>query len=414
MKHGEKMIDVEKRKAFLINSAYMIFILGLYYLFMKYAFWLCFPFLFAFFIAVILQKPINYLVRKVRMKKGFASGLCVLTVMCIIVGIFSLIGVRLANEIRELAKYVMNLINDLPNLLHSAETTIIKFIRFLPDSLEKSAGKAITGWFDKIISKDGSAISTGGKAAKNFGFDISMLASPLSGVWSTAKQIPTVIVATIIAIVSCFFMTSDYDRLALFIKRQFPKDKKDALSVSKKIMFSSMKKLLKAYLILMFITFCELVIGLNVLKLIGVFKGDYIVTIAFITAVVDILPVLGTGTVLIPWAAYSIIFVDHGLGFGIGILVIYVIMLILRQAIEPKLVASRLGLPPFITLMGMFIGFKLFGFIGLFLLPLTLILVKLLNDQGIVKLWKVKEDEDPSQAAPVSTGDENDENKEKL
>ena len=99
---------------------------------------------------------------------------------------------------------------------------------------------------------------------------------------------------------------------------------------------------------------------------------------------------------------------------AIGIMVLYAFITVMRQFIEPKLVAGQLGLPPFITIIGMYIGVKLFGFIGLFAVPLTIIFIKLLNDEGIIHLWKTsasKTTEDSENKE--SSGDLND-NAEKI
>ena len=92
-------------------------------------------------------------------------------------------------------------------------------------------------------------------------------------------------------------------------------------------------------------------------------------------------------------------------GFGIGLLVLYIVIYIIRQAVEPKLVASNLGLPPILTLMGMYIGAVLFGFIGLFLVPLSIMCVKILNDTGAVKLWKNLGDAKPAPKEPAAEKD---------
>ena len=105
-----------------------------------------------------------------------------------------------------------------------------------------------------------------------------------------------------------------------------------------------MGKLVKSYALIMLITFAEMSIGLSVLKVIGAYKSGYIFIIAIITAIVDILPVLGTGTVVIPWAVFSLINGSYGL--GIGLIVIYACITVIRQIIEPKIVASNLGIPP--------------------------------------------------------------------
>ena len=147
----------------------------------------------------------------------------------------------------------------------------------------------------------------------------------------------------------------------------------------------------KAYLLIILITFAELSLGLSVLRLIGVFESSYIVIIAAITAVLDILPILGTGTVLIPWSLYS--FVSGNIGLGIGLAIIYATVFVIRQVIEPKLVAGQLGLSPIVTIAALYFGLKLFGVIGMFVTPVFIIMLKLLNDEGIIHLWKSSEKE---------------------
>jgi predicted PurR-regulated permease PerM len=73
---------------------------------------------------------------------------------------------------------------------------------------------------------------------------------------------------------------------------------------------------------------------------------------------------------------------------GIGLLVLYVTVTVIRQIVEPKLVAGQLGLPPFVTLIAMYLGLKIFGVLGVFILPIIAIMIKLLNDESIIELWK--------------------------
>ena len=136
----------------------------------------------------------------------------------------------------------------------------------------------------------------------------------------------------------------------------------------------------------MLVTFTEVFIGLTILKMLGLFSSNYIAVIAVVTAIVDVIPVLGTGTIVLPWAAYSFIIGD--VGMGIGLLVLYATVTVIRQIVEPKLVAGQLGLPPFVTLIAMYLGLKIIGVLGVFILPIIAIMLKLLNDEGIIDLWK--------------------------
>ena len=109
-------------------------------------------------------------------------------------------------------------------------------------------------------------------------------------------------------------------------------------------------------------------IALSVLKLIGVYTSEYLFVMAFLIALVDIIPVLGTGTVLIPWAVVSLL--TGKVGLGIGLLITYAVVLVIRQILEPKLVSGQIGLPPIVTITSMYVGTKIVGVFGFFIVPL--------------------------------------------
>ncbi len=389
------MEKVEKRRRFIINTVYFAIILGIFYCFMRFAFWTCFPFIMAFFIAMALQRPVNWVVKKTPLKKGLVSGALVLLAVAVLIAVLTLIGVRIVNELRGFWALITAKLDNLPAFLDQAEAWILERIHFLPNSIEQMAANGIHELFQSL---------EGGAGGASLNIDLSMLSSPLSGVWNTAKQIPSVFLATLISIIACCFMTADYDRLVNFVKRQLPHKRRNALSTSKRLLFSSLFKMVRAYTLIILITFCEMALGLGFLKLIGAYEGGFILVIALLTALVDILPVLGTGTILIPWGVISL-FMGR-ITLGIGLLVLYVIISVIRQIIEPKLVAGHLGLPPVATVVGMYIGLQLFGFIGIFLVPLTLIMLKLLNDQGVVHLWKRAGEEDSAEEAPDEAGEQ--------
>ena len=150
--------------------------------------------------------------------------------------------------------------------------------------------------------------------------------------------------------------------------------------------------MIKAYCLIILITTFELTVGFYILKFVGVFDNPYIVFIAVAIAFIDIIPVLGTGTVLLPWAVIS--FIIGNVGLGIGLLVLYVIILVIRQIIEPKLVAGQVGLPPIATIIAMYIGSKTLGVLGFFILPFIVILVKVFNDAGLIHVFKSVHDDD--------------------
>lgn len=379
------MEKIEKRRAFLINTAYAVVLIGLFYLAVKYALGVVWPFVFAFFLAMVLQKPVNFLTKKTFLKRGAASVIMVLFMLVIVGSLLGGIIAKIVFELRDFFGFLIMKLEDAPAFANQIITWLQGALSFLPDSVENSAVSAATDFVHKLLGLQADAVANAPQPSEG-GLDLSMLSSPLGMVWGTAKQIPMVAVGILVCIVSCCFMTSDYHNMRDMILRQMGRKKQSAVVRTKQVIFATLGKMGKSYSIIIAITFAELAIGLFALKLMGLYTGGYIFAIAFVTAIVDILPVLGTGTILVPWAVYS--FCTGKIGFGIGILVVYAIIGVVRQVIEPKLVASQLGLPPYLMLFAMFVGTQLFGFIGLFLLPITFTLIKVLNDEGIIHILK--------------------------
>ena len=379
------MEQITKRRNFIINVVYFALLIGLFYLFFKYAFGVCLPFIFAIFIASSLQKPVNYLVTKTKGKfRGFISA--VLAVFCFVIlgSIVALLLVKLISELGSFFSYIMMKLEDTDLFISQVSDWLNTRLVKLPESLRMS----LSGYIEQFLtSLLGSAEQTAEVTVERTrSFDLSILASPLSAVWGTAKQIPLVAVGILVAIVSCCFMTSDYNSLKKLIIRLAGEKNSVKIIAAKRILFSTVAKVGKAYLILICITFTEMIIGLGALKLFGLYKGGYLFAISLITAFVDILPVLGTGTILVPWGVYSLL--TGNIGFGIGILILYAVITVIRQALEPKLVANQLGLPAYITIIAMYIGTQLFGVIGLFLMPISIMLLKVLNDEGIINIFR--------------------------
>ena len=380
---GKMQSAVEKRRAVLINTAYFGLILAGFYLFIKYAFWLFAPFIFAFIVASILQRPRNAIVKHTIFKKGITSAVLVLLSISVVLTVFVLLGLKIGSEAEGIINIAMDYIKRLPEFIKEIEASLIEYAKVLPDGLENEFVQAVSGFTNNLINSSGDAAAITSPSGFNI---LSILKTPLNGVWNTAKQIPSMFVSFLIFLIASCFMTSDYDRIVSFIKNQFSPEKRRKLEATKTIAFSSVGKLIKSYIFIMFITFVEMSIGLSVFTALKIYSGKYIFIIALGTALVDIFPVLGTGTILIPWALISLLLGNYP--FAIAVVILYVCITVIRQIIEPKIVANNLGIPPILSLMGMYIGLKLFGVIGLFLMPITITVLKVLNDKGVVRLWR--------------------------
>lgn len=393
--------ETEKRRGAIINVLYFAMLIAIGLFIVRYALGVCLPFVIAFVFAAILQKPKNFLVKKTFLKNGSASGLCVLLAIVIAVSLVALIGVRAFEEIRDFVKYIMTKLQNADVVVDNIESWLTNLINTLPEFVKKSLGESVSDFFTSVreyIAGESSKLTEQIGSGLSSKFNLSWITGPLSGVISTAKQLPSILVAVLISIIACCFMTSEFDSIKRFIKNQFPEHRRNDLSRAKVLLTSSLGKMAKAYALIMLVTFVEVAVGLTVLKILKLYSSSYIMVIAAGTAIVDILPIFGTGTVMIPWAAYSLITGDFA--FGIGLVVIYVVISIVRQIIEPKLVAGQLGLSPIVTIIALYLGLKVFGVLGMFVTPILVIMIKLLNDEGIIHLWKPLPKEEDEEDAP--------------
>lgn len=384
----------EQRRSMLINTAYFAVIIAAFFLFMKYAFWLFSPFIFAFATAVILQKPVSAISRKTKIKKGLVSGILLILFLIIVLGIVGLLGYSIYSEIVDFKDFIAAKLADLPAFLESLHGVALRIVSIIPGHTGETATAAVEAAFAKMIdyAESGEEL-TGIMSLMGFSlsdiaakFNIKGIANP---VISTAMSVPSKLIAVLIFFIASFFLTLGYDGLAETAKKTLKKSTADKISTVKRITLHSLGQMAKSYIIIIGVTFCELSLGLGLLKLIGVYTGNHLFTIAIFTAVVDILPVLGTGAVMVPWALYCLL-ISHQFGMALGLAVMYALITVIRQVLEPKLVGANLGIPPILTLMGMYIGLQTIGVIGMFVLPITMVVIVKLNEDGIIHLWGEK------------------------
>lgn len=373
--------SVRKRRDSIINVAYIAMVIGLVYIFVKYLFGFTAPFLFAFFFAIILQKPLRWLDKKTKNKcHALWSILLVLVCLAIIIGPVVTALVLIGKEIAGFVSYLFGQLSDFPAFLATLQNELLDFLDFLPDGIYTSVSDSITDVFSRLIDNFDLSV---------FNIDFKSLTSGLStgisGVFSVVKNIPYFIVGIIIGVIAWIFFTKDYNYIVNFIKLQLPEGKKNLLSEMKQIFSTTILKMVKAYGLIMFITFCEVLLGLTILNLVGIMNNSYIIIIAACIAIFDILPVAGAGGVLMPWALVCVVL--GNVPQAIGLMVIYVVISVIRQYLEPKIVSGSLDVHPIITLAGLYFGAKIFGVIGIFIVPLGVMTIKAFNDAGRIHLY---------------------------
>lgn len=211
-------------------------------------------------------------------------------------------------------------------------------------------------------------------------FTISSSASLFSLFKTVTASLPGIIVSFFITLLSSIFFTLDFTTLSHFIMRQIPKESHEKFYRFRTIVTDTIAHYIGAYGRLMMITFIELAAGLTVLRV------EYAIPIAFIISFFDIFPVLGTGTVLYPWIVTA--FFQRQIKLAAGLLILHLIINVIRQIIEPRIVGKRLGIHPVLMLACMFLGVKCLGFLGIFIAPILLQIIIQLNREGFIRLYR--------------------------
>ena len=193
----------------------------------------------------------------------------------------------------------------------------------------------------------------------------SMLSSALTAlggaVTAAIGAVPKIFLFAVVTLISLVYFSIDLERINGFVKGILPESISSWLSRLREGIFFVIKKYIRSYFIIMLITYSVMLIGLASLRV------DHAPLIALAVAFLDILPILGVGTVLVPW---SIIELSLGNRFlGIGLLILFVINAVIRQLAEPKIVGKSLDMHPIATLIMLYVGYSLFGIVGLFAFP---------------------------------------------
>ncbi len=357
-------METEKRRAFLINFIYFALLLLTGFTALKYALPLLAPFVIAFIIAYLLRKPIRFLSGKLRLNRKIVAIVIVLVFYSTIGLLITLLGMKAFSASKTL---VLNL-----PAIYSAHFEPM-FIGLF-NRIEQS-----------ILSMDESLIATLEELSNQFLQSMGQMVSGLSvgvmGIISgLASSLPILFIKLLLMVISTFFIAMDYDRLTGFMLRQLNEKANHIFMQVKEYVGGTLFACIRSYGLIMSITFIELSVGLT---LIGI---DNSILIALMIAIFDILPVLGTGGIMIPWTVITAL--QGNYPTALGLLLVYLFVTVVRNILEPKIVGSRIGLHPVVTLASMFVGVQLFGVLGLFGLPIGLSLLRHLNDNGTIKLFK--------------------------
>ena len=359
-------MSTEKKKKFIVDVAYLALVLALGYLALKYALPLLMPFVLAFLIAYVLRRPIRFLSRVLHVPKGLVAVLLVVLTYGVIGLLLALAGIRITATITSLVQQIPSFYSRyiLPEL-----TELFIWLEELLSKLDPSLMSALQDLQSQLLNMLGQLVSSLS----------GLLLGGVSLATAFATSLPGFLIRLLLMIISTFFIAIDYEKIVRFCLGCLHGDTRKVVLQIKAYVVGTLFVCIRSYALIMCITFVELSIGLTI---IGVNRA---ILVALLIAIFDILPVLGTGGIMIPWVILS----ARGgeLPRALALLVLYVIITVIRNIIEPRIVGAQIGLHPVLTLMSMFVGNHLFGIVGLFGLPILLSLLRYLNDTGTISLF---------------------------
>ncbi len=322
------------------------------------------PFLIAFVLALFFEPLIKFFMKKFNWTRRLSSTLVIFVSIAILVGFIGWGTVTLFNEATNLLSNSGEYFGRIQSLIDNL-TKNNSLLDKLPIDLSKSIENAqaelistITNWITNL----------------------------LIGIRSWIIKIPNFIMSIFFVLISLYFMCTDKIYMIDQMEHHLPdiwtkKISKHLNSITKKL-----GKYIKAEATLVFVTFLISLIGLTIYNIIGLNVG-FPLLISLGIAFVDALPILGSGAVMAPWAIIEVI--NGNIKLGVAVIILWAIMGIVRNILEPKLVSKHIGIHPVFTLVAMYTGYKLIGFFGMILGPILLIVLKEiytpLIDKGVLR-----------------------------
>lgn len=348
-------------KQILFRCLRLFFVLAsiiIIYFTLKYTIIFFYPFLIALIFSFLLQPFVTYLENKLKFPRIFATFFIVSLVFILISGTAFFI-------IAEIIQGTTYLAIQIPDHF---QTFISQFEFFLTDKLVpwyhkltsfvRSLNMNQQATINDSIQQFTTQLTTSGTLfLKNFFLKIPAILS----------MIPYSITVTIFTIIATIFIINDWLMLKSIIQKIIPQQLKMSSKNIVKYFKKSLLGYIKAQFILIMISASITLIGLLFLDI------NHALTITFIIAIVDLLPLVGTGIIFIPWISYLFLTAHYPLTIGLAL--IYIVIIITRQIFEPKLISASIGINPLIALLIVFISIQLWGVLGVFIAPIILVLI---------------------------------------
>ncbi len=354
---------MQKRRDLLLILLYGAALAGLLYLAGRYVLTWLLPFLPALAVGHVAEPFIELCRRKLRLKRCFTAAVLTLVLVLLVVSGTVWLAGRLWQELTGALASLPAFLALLPELTDSVFGRLAHFSAACPAEVRQWVDTAIGFLADELTR-----------------WAVSLSSKAVAWVTGAVAFLPEAALFCITTALATFFTTAAYPQVMAFFRRQLPPQHRKTAAAVRDSVLLTLWRWLKAQGILIAVTFAQLLAGFLLLH------QPYALLLSILIALIDALPVLGAGTVLLPWALGC-----FALGYmpkGIALAALYGVLTVVRSILEPKVLSSQAGLSPLPSLLAMYAGFHVGGIAGMILLPVALLLVVQLQNIGLLKLWR--------------------------
>ncbi len=354
------MDKTERRRKFIINIAFWAIIVAFLIFFLRRFINVLMPFVVAFIVAALVKPASIWAAKNLHIPRNAAAVIAVIVFYLLLCGLLLIIASQAVDIVRAFASKVPRMYTD----------SIEPAVRNAANYLKSIGDEAFGDDFDAVVTE--LLVSLGGLAT-------SLSAKLLTWVTSAITNVPGLMLDILICVIATLFAASDWPHIQAFISAQIPENQKHLMRSIKDHFKQVIGSYLRSYSIILSITFIEVSLGV---MLIGY---DHAFLIGLGVAIFDILPILGTGMIVIPWSIITAL--SGNFMNGLWLFLLWCFITIVRNYLEPKIVGKQVGLHPLVTLMSMVVGTYLFGGIGLFGLPISIAVLVSLRSGGLIRLY---------------------------
>lgn len=314
---------------------------------------LMFPFVVGWVIAMIASPLVNWLEKKFNIVKKLGSALVVILVLALIVLI-------LYFSISKLVTETISLLENIPQLCKELEAGLDQIGNSLQGIFHRLPPQFQEGWDNILLNMD-----------QKVGTFITKISEPtVAAAGNFAKRVPSYLISIIVAIMSAYLFTVEHEEVLVWAKKTAPPSVVKRMTLVSDNLKYAVGGYLKAQIKIMGVVFLILWVGLTLLQV------HYAVLITIVIAFLDFLPFFGTGTAMIPWALYK--FLVGNVKMAVLLLIVYAITQLVRQLIQPRMLGKSMGLNPLVTLILLYLGYRLGGVTGMIVaVPFGMILINM-------------------------------------